>query len=212
MGNVTLVKRMSDLKWGTLNEILRLREMQRARSLLVFLTRFFMVFIIAQNIQRRARKFLFPGYSWSPSSSISKTQGIYHKSRYISIPVSISMFLFLTSYLRVHAMFTIIHPDYTTILKWLKAIQLPISIFSIKIQLHVRTGESSWTIFAYQPTMFLYLSPFKETWIISVLKYINKMHSLSWDSDRKVSQWKGKNLYAGNSFSDFMALYILTAM
>lgn len=106
-------------------------------------------------------------------------------------------------------MFTIIHPDYTTILKWLKAIQLPISIFSIKIPLHVRTGESSWTIFAYQLTMFLYLSPFKETWIISVLKYINKMHSLSWDSDRKVSQWKDKNLYAGNRFSDFMALYIL---
>lgn len=30
MGNVTLVKRMGDSKCGTLNEILRLREMQRA--------------------------------------------------------------------------------------------------------------------------------------------------------------------------------------
>lgn len=39
------------------------------------------------------------------------------------------MFLFLTSYRRFHAMFTIIHPDYTIILKQPKAIQLPIFYF-----------------------------------------------------------------------------------
>lgn len=128
-GSITVLKRMGDLKCGTWNEILKLRKMQRVWPLLVFLKRFFMAFIIAQNTQRRAKKFLFLGYSWYPSSSISKTQGIYHISTCTSITVSIPMFLLLTRYPSFHAMFALTHPDYTTILKWLKAIQLPISIF-----------------------------------------------------------------------------------
>lgn len=38
------------------------------------------------------------------------------------------------------------------------------------------------------------------------------MRSLGSDSDRKISQWRDKNLHTGNRFSDFMALYSLTAM
>lgn len=78
---MTLIKRMGDLQLVTSeNEILRLRETERARPLLVFPEIFFMAFIIAQNIPRRASKFLFPGYSWPASPSVSETQGIYHKS------------------------------------------------------------------------------------------------------------------------------------
>lgn len=95
---------------------------------------------------------------------------------------------------------TSVHPDYTIILDWK---QHNFQFFCIKIQLHVRTGKNRWIIFAYQPTIFLHLSPFKGAWIISVFKYMNKIHSLSWDLYRKLSWETGKKVHSGMRFPTF---------
>lgn len=164
--------------------------MQRAWPLLVFLEMFFTAFIMAQNIQRAGR-FLFPGYSHILSSSISKTQGIYHKSFSIDLHRSILMPLFLTTYPMFHALFT---SSIQITLKYgrdWRQYNYQCLFFFLKIWLQVRTGKSWWTVFIYQQTTLSHLFPLKELWVISIFKYSNKMHSLSWDFQRKIWKTRG---------------------
>lgn len=132
-------------------------------------------------------KFFFPGYSWLQSPSISKNQDTCNKSAPIYADISVSYFNFPPVAYGLMLFFTIIYSDCTIILKWLKAIQLRISIFFMKIQLYMKTRKNCEAVFSDQPAIFLHLSSFKQVWITGVFKHINQTHGLGRDLCRKVN-------------------------